>query len=56
MNIFVYGDESGVFDKEHNDIFVFGGLIFLNRESRDEEYRKFIHAEKRFPSITPREN
>lgn len=46
MNIFVYGDESGVFDNKHNDVFVFGGLIFLNKESRDTEYRKFISAER----------
>lgn len=32
MSIFVYADESGVFDREHNDVFVFGGLIFLGRE------------------------
>ena len=25
MNIFIYSDESGVFDKVHNDFFVFGG-------------------------------
>lgn len=24
VNIYVYSDESGVFDKEHNDYFVFG--------------------------------
>ncbi|WP_303202464.1 DUF3800 domain-containing protein [Raoultibacter timonensis] len=47
MNIFVYGDESGVFDKAHNDIFVFGGLVFLNKKDRDEEYRKFISAERK---------
>ena len=29
MNIFVYADESGVFDRIHNDVFVFGGLIGL---------------------------
>ena len=27
MRIFIYSDESGVFDKKHNDIFVYGGLI-----------------------------
>lgn len=46
MNIFVYGDESGVFDRAHNDVFVFGGLIFLGKESKDAQYRKFIHAER----------
>jgi hypothetical protein len=45
MNIFVYSDESGVFDKVHNDFFVFGGLIFLSKEERDIASRKYIHAE-----------
>ena len=30
MNIYVYSDESGVFDKEHKDYFVFGGLMGEN--------------------------
>lgn len=47
MNLFIYGDESGVFDNKHNDVFVFGGLIFLSKESRDVEYRKFISAERK---------
>lgn len=46
MNIFVYSDESGVFDAAHNDIFVFGGVLFLDKESKDINARKFIHAEK----------
>lgn len=50
MNLFVYGDESGVFDKAHNDVFVFGGLIFLGRESREVAYRKYIHAERAIES------
>jgi hypothetical protein len=45
MNIFVYSDESGVFDKVHNDIFVFGGLIFLSKEERDTAARKYSKAE-----------
>ena len=46
MNIFVYSDESGVFDKVHNDIFVFGGVILLNAELKDEWSRKYAHAER----------
>ena len=45
MNIFVYSDESGVFDKKHNDIFVFGGIILLSKESKEEWSRRYIHAE-----------
>ena len=32
MSIFVYGDESGVFDAAHHDVFVFGGLVFSTRK------------------------
>lgn len=46
MNIFVYADESGVFDREHNDVFVFGGLIFLSREERDLARRRYQSAER----------
>lgn len=45
MNIFVYADESGVFDHVHNDIFVFGGLILLGKEERDIARRRYISAE-----------
>lgn len=46
MNIFIYSDESGVFDNIHNDFFVFGGLVFLSKESRDICSRKYISIEK----------
>lgn len=47
MNIFVYTDESGVFDKKHEDIYVFGGVIFLDANSKDDAGRKYISAEKK---------
>lgn len=46
MNIFVYSDESGVFDSAHNEIFVFGGLIFLGADHRDNAARKFQAVER----------
>ena len=46
MNIFVYADESGVFDYKHNDVFVFGGLIFLDKDEKDSAQRLYIAAEK----------
>lgn len=45
MEIYVYSDESGVFDKEHNEIFVFGGLIFLKKKDVDDCSRKYLTAE-----------
>lgn len=46
MRIFVYSDESGVFDCKNNKYFVFGGLIFLSNTERETCIRKYIHAEK----------
>lgn len=46
MEIFVYSDESGVFDKVHNDLFVFGGVVFLSKEEKDNWGRRYIAAEK----------
>lgn len=43
MNIYVYSDESGVFDKAHNDYFVFGGLILLGTEERDVQNMNIIY-------------
>lgn len=45
MNIFVYSDESGVFDKKNNTYFVYGGVIFLSKEEKDNCSRMFRHAE-----------
>ena len=45
MDIFVYSDESGVFDKIHNDFFVFGGLILLGNDEKDIWIRKYAKAE-----------
>jgi hypothetical protein len=46
VNIFVYTDESGVFDKVHNQYYVFGGLVFYGKEERDNCSRLFVNAEK----------
>ena len=46
MNIYVYSDESGVFDKIHNDYFVFGGLILLGTASKEDWTRKYLSVER----------
>lgn len=46
MRIFIYSDESGVFDKKHNDIFVYGGVILLSKEQKEEAAQRYSHAEK----------
>ena len=46
MDIYVYSDESGVFDVAHNDYFVFGGIILLGKNAKDNCARKYSHVEK----------
>lgn len=46
MDIFVYSDESGVFDKKHNDIYVYGGVVFLSKDDKDNCGRKYLSAER----------
>lgn len=46
MEIFIYSDESGVLDKAHNDYFVYGGIMFLSKEARDNCSRMFVAAER----------
>ncbi len=46
MNIYVYSDESGVFDKLHNEFFVYGGIILLGKEEKEDCSRRYLNAEK----------
>jgi len=46
LNIFVYSDESGVLDKIHNDVYVFGGIVFLSKDEKDIAARKYSAAER----------
>lgn len=44
-NIFVYSDESGVFDDVHNEYYCFGGIIFLSKDERNKAAHNFHHVE-----------
>lgn len=46
MDIYIYSDESGVFDYVHNKYFVFAGLICFSKEEKDDVLRKYISVEK----------
>lgn len=46
MDLYIYSDESGIFDVKHNKYFVFAGLILLGIEERDICTRKYSRAEK----------
>ncbi|HEM3539879.1 DUF3800 domain-containing protein [Streptococcus suis] len=45
LEIYVYTDESGVFDKNHETTYVYGGVIYLNSDDRENSGRKYIAAE-----------
>ena len=44
MDLYVFFDESGAFDRLHNDIFVFVWIILFFKEEKDDFARKYIHA------------
>lgn len=46
MNLYIYSDESGVFDCNHEDYFVFGGLICFGKEQKEALSRMYSHVEK----------
>ena len=48
MNIYIYSDESGVFDKVNNDIYVFAGIIVLEKENKDILTRKYNKGRTRY--------
>ena len=46
MNLYIYSDESGVFDKVHYDYFVFAGLIIPGTDQKEAWSRKYSAAER----------
>lgn len=50
MDIFVYSDESGVFDQKHNDFFVYGGIVFLSKNQNENWKRKYLSVERKIKS------
>jgi hypothetical protein len=47
MDLFIYSDESGVFDPKHFNVFVFGGLIFLSKKEKDAAQRRYSATERK---------
>lgn len=45
-NIYIYSDESGTFDYKHCEYFVYGGVVFLNKEERDLAIREYLSLER----------
>ncbi|WP_296003711.1 DUF3800 domain-containing protein [uncultured Veillonella sp.] len=46
MHIFIYSDESGVFDKVNNDYFVFAGIICFGKNEKDNWTRRYSAVER----------
>ena len=46
MEIFVYSDESGVFDYKHRKYFVMAGIVFDDKQEMDSMIRRYKAAEK----------
>lgn len=46
MNLYVYSDESGVFDCKHNKYFIYAGVIIIGDESREDCRRKYAKVEQ----------
>lgn len=46
MDIYIFSDESGVFDYVHNSYFVFAGLICFGRKNYEICVRKYLNVEK----------
>lgn len=47
MNVYIYGDESGVFDNKHQKYYVFGGVLFLDKSCRDDVNRQYLSLERK---------
>ena len=46
MEIYVYSDESGVFDNKNETIFIYGGLVFFSKQDKENAARKYKSSEE----------
>ncbi len=44
--VYVYSDESGVFDKFHKDYFVYAGIAVIGQDNASILTRSYLNAEK----------
>lgn len=47
MKLYVFADESGVFDHAHNELFVYGGIIVLGKHNYDAIVNRHQSLERR---------
>jgi hypothetical protein len=53
MKLYVFADESGVFDRVHADLFVYGGVIILGKTNYDAIVNKHRSLERRLRREDP---
>ena len=46
MELYIFSDESGVFDRKSGRYYVFGGIVLLSKDSKDKMSRQYLHAER----------
>lgn len=52
MKLYVYADESGAFDKVHNDVFVYGGIVLVGADAKADAERRYAAMESRIREAT----
>ena len=52
QDIYIYSDESGVFDYKHCSKYVFAGLIYKDRQTMELDTRKFLSLERKLRNKT----
>jgi hypothetical protein len=52
MKVYVYADESGAFDKIHNDWFVYGGVVLLGSSAKRDAERRYIAIERKIKRLS----
>ena len=46
MNVYVFSDESGIFDYKSHEYFVYGGIIIIGKQEMDSLSRRYSAMEK----------
>lgn len=53
MKLYVYADESGAFDKVHNDTFVYGGVVIAGAAAKADAEHRYAAMESRLRESKP---
>lgn len=56
MDLYIFSDESGIFDSKHYDLFVYAGLIIIGKQDMDMLSRRYLGLEKNLRKKTKYKN